>query len=84
MKSYKILEEKGSMVQNWKGFHYTGKLMEIKSESGETNVFRVVKGKFTPSGGVRDCGDHYIKANYSSYDRIDKVSMKVTNDVEDR
>lgn len=75
-------------VQDWKGFEYTGEIMEIEYKDGLSGVvthsFRVVKGKFTPSGGVRDCGDHYIKANYSSYDRIDKDTLKVTRDVKDR
>lgn len=82
-KTYRILEEKGSTVQDWKGFEYTGELMEIKSKKGEITVFRIVKGKFTPSGGVRDCGGHYIKANFSSYDRIDKATMQVVEDAED-
>lgn len=39
---------------------------------------------FTPSGCVRDCGNHYIIARYSSYDSVDKKTMDVTKDVEDK
>ena len=44
----------------------------------------IVKGGWTPSGCARDCGDHYIVARYSRYDRIDKDTFKVTQDVKDR
>lgn len=75
-------------MQDWKGFEYTGEIIEIEypdSMTGTiTNGYRVVKGKFTPYGGIRDCGDHYIKANYSTYDRIDKETLEITKDVEDR
>lgn len=37
----------------------------------------------TPLGCFRDCGDHYIKANWSSYDRYEKKTFKLTKDVED-
>ena len=39
---------------------------------------------WTPYGCVRDCGDHYIKANYSSYDRIEKGTFVITKDVDDK
>lgn len=39
---------------------------------------------WTPSGCVRDCGDHYIEARYSRYDRVDKKTLKRTFDVEDK
>jgi len=81
--TYQILDDRWSTVQDWKGFIYTGELMKIEVGSREHTVLRVVKGKFTPSGAVRDCGDHYIKANHSSYTRIEKGTMKMTNDVED-
>ena len=44
----------------------------------------IVKGTWTPSGCARDCGDHYIIARHDRYDRIDKETMEVTQDVEDR
>lgn len=74
--------------QDWKGFEYTGEIVEIEYTSEhpgmvETHGFRVVRGRFTPYMGVRDCGDHYIKANYSSYDRIDKKTLEIIRDVED-
>lgn len=36
---------------------------------------------WTPTGCARDCGDHYIIARYSSYDSVDKATMRVTKDV---
>lgn len=82
--TYKVLADRGSTVQDWNGFEYTGELIEFKNDRGETCVYRVIKGKFTPYGSIRDCGDHYIKANHSSYSRIEKSTMRVTGDVEDR
>lgn len=41
-------------------------------------------GKWTPYGYCRDCGDHWIIARWSRYDRIDKDTYKVTKDVDDR
>ena len=38
----------------------------------------------TPSGCARDCGDHYIVAHYGSYTRVDKRTLTVTKDVEDK
>lgn len=79
----KIMNENDFNIQDWKGFEYTGELMYIQYPGGGDEIQRVIKGKFTPHGAVRDCGDHYIKANYSSYTRIDKGTMKLTHDVED-
>lgn len=39
---------------------------------------------WTPFGTARDCGNHYIIARYSRYDRLDKQTMEVTKNVEDR
>lgn len=39
---------------------------------------------WTPFGTARDCGDHYIIARYSRYDRVDKKTMEITRDVEDK
>lgn len=62
----------GDLLQEWRG----------ASEMIGDHI--VVKGRWTPSGCARDCGDHYILARYSRYDRIDKDTMSVTEDVEDR
>lgn len=40
--------------------------------------------KFTPYGMCRDCGSHYIIARWSRYDRIEKNTLKITYDTEDR
>ena len=40
---------------------------------------------WTPSGAARDCGDHYIVARYSQYDRVDKKTpLTITRDVDDK
>ena len=39
---------------------------------------------WTPYGTARDCGDHYILARYASYDKIDKSTLAITKDIEDR
>lgn len=39
---------------------------------------------WTPFGTARDCGDYYIIARYSRFDRLDKKTMKLEKDVEDR
>ena len=71
--------------QDWTGFEYTGEIMEVEYENRNGGIqsegLRVIKGKYTPCGAVRDCGDHYIKANYSSYNRIDKETFAITKDV---
>lgn len=38
---------------------------------------------FTPYMAARDCGDHYILAQYDRYDKIEKSTMNVILDVED-
>jgi hypothetical protein len=87
---------KGTIARNeentkWydrKGYHMTGETLDIRytdidgKESG--TVYVVFKGTWTRYGTIRDCGDHYIKANYSSYSRIDKDTLQVTEDVEDK
>ena len=64
----------------------TGELLVETSDSGSEmySDHIIVKGGWTPHGCARDCGDHYIVARYSRYDRIDKDTFKVTQDVEDR
>lgn len=52
----------------------------------ERIIVRMKQGHrgWTPFGTARDCGDHYIIARYSRFDRLDKKTMEVTRDVEDR
>ena len=49
------------------------------------NSYVVVKMKkgykgWTPSGCFRDCGDHYIYANYSRYQKYDKKTLELLDD----
>lgn len=65
------------------GLQLTGETITIGSKR-ESTTYVVLKGKYTPYFSVRDCGDHYIFAGYSQYYRIDKDTLQITNDVEDR
>lgn len=73
---------------NRPGYEMTGETLieEVTDIDGHTTgTERVIfKGAWTRSYTVRDCGDHYIVARYSRYDRIDKDTLKITVDVEDR
>lgn len=67
-----------------RGLTPTGELLE-GYENGEHVITLIVfRGKHTGYGAVRDCGDHYIKANHDRFDRIEKKTMTVTRDVDDR
>lgn len=69
------------------GFHYTGEVMRIAYDKRRNDelirTFYVLRGKYTPQFRVRDCGDHYIKANWSTFDYINKNTLEVIRDVED-
>lgn len=71
------------------GYKCTGETLEERYEEesgreGGATTYAVMKGGWTPYGMCRDCGDHYIIAKHSRYDRIDKGTLKKTVDVEDR
>lgn len=66
------------------GMKPTGETLNCTWSDGTSMTYVVFKGTRTPYGYVRDCGNHYIIARYSSYTRIDKGTMKVTEDVNDR
>lgn len=70
------------------GFEYTGEIIKIGYEASKNDeivrTFYVLKGKKTPQFEVRDCGDHYIKANYSTFDYIDKKTLEIEKDVKDK
>lgn len=61
----------------------TGEVIRERWGDGSQGTV-VFRGSWTPSGCIRDCGDHYIKALYHRYDRISKDLQTVTLDVEDR
>lgn len=72
-----------------KGFTCTGETLTERYEETEgreagSTTYVVMKGRFTPYGMCRDCGDHYIIARWSRYDRIDKDTFIRSVDVEDR
>lgn len=82
--------EKSEANKKWynrKGYTMTGETLTFEwlDEQGHENGIEYVifKGSWTRYGTIRDCGKYYIKANYSSYSRIDKETLEVTNDVED-
>ena len=65
-----------------KGYHMTGETLRLGNEN-ESTEYVVFRGSWTRYGTVRDCGDHYIKAQYDRYDSIDKETLVITRDVED-
>lgn len=72
MESYRKMNE---------GHDPTGDVLVENLKEGQI-VKPIFKGKFTHS--VRDCGDHYIIARYSQFDRLEKDTLELTEDVEDR
>lgn len=69
------------------GFEYTGEVIKIGYEACKNEeiirTFYVLRGVRTPQFEVRDCVDHYIKANYSTFDYINKKTLEIIKDVED-
>ena len=84
MKVLEINEEYREYFQKFYPRHNIIGLLERDNET--TIILKMKKGYkgFTPSGCVRDCGDHFIIANYSGYDRIDKETFHVTKSNEDK
>lgn len=68
---------------NRKGYKMTGETISIDYDFGESVTYVIFKGSWTRHQSVRDCGDHYIIACGSRYDRIDKTTWKIDRDVED-
>ena len=81
-------EEREWFEQMNKGFKCTGETLaetftdSFGLETGTT--YAVMKGRFTAYGMCRDCGNHYIIARWARYDRIEKDTLEITYDVEDR
>lgn len=78
--------EKTEENMNWynrTGYKMTGETLTLGDENSNS-TYVVFKGSYTRYDTVRDCGDHYIKAQYSRYDRIEKATLEITRDVEDR
>lgn len=91
--TYRIGELEQSDVEFFErvnpGYKCTGETLEERYEEesgrdGGGTTYAVMKGRFTPYGMCRDCGDHYIIAKWDKYIRIDKGTLKKTVDVEDR
>lgn len=74
-----------AFIQN----HYVKGYMRIEFENGD-GVTKVIvksrnkKGLYTPSGTARDCGTYYIVAKYDGYDKVDKETLLIEKDVEDK
>ena len=84
MKVLEINEEDREYFQKFYPRHNIVGLLEMENET--TIILKMKKGYngFTPSGCVRDCGDHFILANYFCYYRIDKKTLCVTKSNEDK
>lgn len=77
--------DKEYFQQFYSAHRVTEDLLQEWSGASEMDVDHIiVKGRWTPYGCARDCGDHYIVARYDRYDRIEKDTLEVTEDVEDR
>ena len=90
-----LTDEEREQFQKYYSDHTVTKdLLQIDSisdngNSGQMIRVIIVKGTWTPSGCARDCGDHYIKANYSRYDKLIRfhetsLITRVIKDVEDK
>lgn len=76
------LSEENKRWYDRKGYHMTGETLRLGNENENTN-YVVFRGSWTRYGTVRDCGDHYINAQYDRFDSIDKETLVITRDVED-
>ena len=80
--------EENKRFYDRRGYHMTGKLLceRIIDDNGtETETKWIVfKGSWTRYMSVRDCGDHFIIARYSRWDSVDKKTLEITYDVEDK
>lgn len=77
--------EKTEENKKWydrKGYHMTGETLTLGDENRGT-TYVVFKGGWTKYMSVRDCGDHYVYAGYSSYYHIDKKTLEITESLED-
>lgn len=92
MNTIEIINTVSEEDKRWFGAQHprhnvVGFLRETYSDGGITRVILKMKpGQkgWTPYGTARDCGDHYIIARYSQYDRVDKKTLAITKDVDDR
>lgn len=75
-------DEMAFFGKSYKGLRPTGETIVKKWDGGSISKV-VFKGSWTPSGAIRDCGDHYIEAGYSAYRRISKDLTKIVDDVDD-
>ena len=71
-----------------KGYKMTGETITLSFDyygngNSVEETYVVFSGSWTRTYSVRDCGNHYIYAGYSSYYRIEKDSLEITADVED-
>lgn len=71
-------------VNTFRKLASTGDTLKETFPDGSSQTLVVFKGSWTPYGMCRDCGDHYIIARYSRYDSIDKATLEITPDVDDR
>lgn len=62
----------------------TGEFLKETFPDGSSSTYIVYEGNQTPYCFCRNCGDHFIIARWSGYDRIDRYTMEITVDVEDR
>lgn len=70
------------------GYKCSGETLKEEYPDGGSCTYVVFKCKpghhGTPYGMCRDCGNHYIIARWSRYDRIDKKTLEIIFDVDDK
>ena len=85
------MDKNGFMELSQDDYHFFQKFYKQHTVVGflkvpdKINSYVVVKKKkgykgWTPSGCFRDCGDHYIYANYSRYQKYDKKTLELLDD----
>ena len=87
MKEVKVLAITDNDRAYYQRFYTKHNVVGLLQEENETRIIVKMKQGYkgwTPTGCARDCGDHYIVARYSRYDSVDKKTLNITKDVEDR
>lgn len=84
MKIKNITDEQKNYFQKFYTKHNVVGLLEDEYQTRIIVKMKPGQKGWTPTGCARDCGDYYIIARYSSYDRLDKKTLQLTKNVEDR
>lgn len=87
MKEMKVLAITDNDREYYQRFYKEHNVVGLLQEENETRIIVKMKQGYkgwTPTGCARDCGNHYIIARYSRHDSVDKKTLNITKDVEDK